>query len=116
MKVQYISLVVAATVTLTAAASVGHDQAINGFFHDIQLVILGLRGLVEPIMALLLAVSLAMQIVIMKHQKQSKKERKEQTAILSAQNQVLDTVERDVKVVKDVQNITTLTSPMKEEN
>lgn len=116
MNVKGIAAGLAAGASVTALASVGqHDSAINGFFHDVQLIVAGLKGLIEPIGALLLAGSLVLQTIIMRNQKKSSTERKDQNAVLSAQTDTLETIKNDVSTVKDVQITTALMSPNKEE-
>lgn len=115
MRTVLVGSVAAGIVLITSAASIGHDQEINGFFHDIQLVIAGLRGLIEPIGALLLAGSLVLQTIIMKNQKKSKDDRIDQTEILKNQDRILAAIQNDINVVKDVQVTQALTSPNKEE-
>lgn len=100
----------------TAAASIGHADEINGFFQDIQLIITGLKGLIEPLMALLIAVTIALQTIMMRQQKKSKAETKEQTEILKGQNEVLENVRQSVETVKDVQIVSAMTQPNKDES
>lgn len=109
MRVLLASFVAVSSVGLIAAS--GHANEINGFFQDVQLIVAGLRGLIEPIGALLLAGSLVLQAVIMRNQKKSADDRKEQKNVLNAQNDVMASVQQDVATIKDL----ALTNPQKEE-
>lgn len=97
------------TVASTAAATpAGHADAINAFFADILLVVNNLKGLVEPIVGLAVAVMIAMQAITMRRQKKAQNERTEQTSTLASQNDALAHISRQVETVK---NVVTTTAP-----
>jgi hypothetical protein len=89
-------LLVLISVAVNAAPSgAAHDaDIINRFFADLQLILSGLKGLIEPIVGLGVAVMIAMQARSLSNQKQSK-------AILHAQNDALGTIKSAVTPPKE---------------
>lgn len=88
-------LTVLVLVSLGAGATTPVDKtasdaaAIHRFFADALLVVEGLKSLLEPIGALLLAGGLVLQGFILRNQKKATAERVEQKAILVAQTDTL---------------------------
>ncbi len=66
--------------------------AINRFFADIQLVLQGLKGLVEPLVGLGVAIGIGLQARVLRNQRLATADRAETKQILTKQDDTLATI------------------------